>query len=71
MYNKRLPRWRENELTLKQFQRLDISNKKTYVESLSLLKPEEISFTDEYIIHFYIKKAPEQKQKNFITLDID
>jgi hypothetical protein len=71
MYNKRLPRWREKELTLKQFQRLDISNKKIYVESLLLLKPEEISFTDEYIIHFYIKKMPEQKQKNFITLDID
>ena len=71
MYNKRLPRWRENELTLKQFQRLDISNKKTYVESLSLLKPEEISFTDEYILHFYTKKTPEKKQKNFITLDID
>lgn len=71
MYINKAPRWRENELTLKEFQRLESSNKKIYVESLLLLKPEEISFNDEYILHFYIKKAPEQKQKNFITLDID
>ena len=71
MYNNITPRWRENELTVKQFQRLESSKKNTYVESLLLLKPEQISFNDEYILYFYTKKAPEQKQKNFITLDID
>ena len=71
MYKNTTPRWRENELSVNQFQWLESSQKKIYVESLLLLKPEEISFNDEYILHFYTKNPPEQKQKNFFTIDIE
>ena len=68
MYINKQPRWREKELSVKQFQRLKSEEKNLYVEGLLKLVPEEISFNDEYIINFYTRPV---KQKNFITLAID
>ena len=68
MYNNITPRWRESELSLKEFQLLSKENRNKYIEDVLQLLDTEISFNDEYILTFYTKKYKE-KAKKFLDFD--
>ena len=68
MYNIITPRWRETELSLKQFQLLSKEARDKYIEDILQLLDTEVSFTDEYILTFYTKKY-KQKAKKFLDFD--
>lgn len=62
--NNRTPRWREGSILLKDFYKLSTSDKRIYVESILKVPVEELDDTDEYILHFFHKKEPD----NFFSL---
>jgi hypothetical protein len=46
-------KWREDELSLKQFRELSIDERDEYIFLLKGLKPEILGTNDEYILRWY------------------
>jgi hypothetical protein len=52
-------RWREGELSLRDFQNLNAIAKNEYIQQLEMLPTEDVSSTDEIILNRYSKKKPD------------
>lgn len=59
-------KWRDGELSLKEFYQLTYEKRKEYILFLESIPVEEQSTGDEYLIRMYSKKKPEQN--NFLEL---
>lgn len=55
-------KWREDELSFKEFRKLPQQEKDEYVLLIEGLKPEQRSTGDEIILNLYSKKKPEQNK---------
>ena len=53
-------KWRNDELSLKEFRLLSKSNREEYLVLLKGLKKEELSSNDQYILDEYIEEIKEQ-----------
>lgn len=63
----KLPKFRKDALSLKEFQYLSIEDKTKYINEIELLPKEMLGDADEYIINFYGIKKPETKN-NWLEL---
>lgn len=52
-------KWRDNELNMVDFNRLNAIAKMEYVQQLEMLPPEDRSSTDEIILNLHSKKKPD------------
>lgn len=59
-------KWRENELSAKEFYKLNSENKKKYLEEIQNLPIEQRSTIDEYLITTY--QLHKESTKNFFEL---
>lgn len=61
MYKLKQPlwKWREDELSFKEFRKLPQEEKDEYVLLIEGLKPEQRSTGDEIILNLYSKKQPD------------
>lgn len=55
-------KWRDDEISFKQFRKLPQQEKDEYVLLVEGLKPEERSTCDEIILNLYSKNKPEQNK---------
>ena len=60
--------WREDEVSLKQFQQLNREDKEEYLVLLAGLKLDEQSTGDKYLLNTYGKKH-HKKDKGFLSLE--
>jgi hypothetical protein len=65
MYNNKAPKWREGSILVKDFYKLNLIEKKEYIESILLVPVEDRGDSDVYILHFFNKK----KLNNFYSLE--
>ena len=63
----KLPKFRKDALSLKEFQYLSIEEKTKYINEIELLPKEILGDVDEHIINFYGIKKPEIKN-NWLEL---
>lgn len=64
MYKSKEPlwKWREDELSFKEFRKLPQQKKDEYILLIQGLKPEERSTCDEIILNLYSKQETEQNK---------
>jgi hypothetical protein len=58
-------KWRDGELSYKQFTQLERSEKEKHITFLLTLEPKILGNNDKYILSNF---APAREQKNFISL---
>ena len=63
----KLPKFRKDALSLKEFQLLSKEEKVNYINEIELLPKEILGDVDEHIINFYGIKKPETKN-NWLEL---
>ena len=61
--------WRENEVSMKAFQKMTASDKKQHIKFLSTLKKEDLSSNDLIILQFNAPDALVEKPKPFLTME--
>jgi hypothetical protein len=58
--NIKLPKFRKDSLSLKEFQLLSKEEKENYIKEIEELPKEMLGDVDEHIINFYAVKKPEK-----------
>jgi hypothetical protein len=54
----KLPKFRKDALSLKEFQLLSIEEKEIYIKEIEVLAKEMLGDVDEHILNFYAIKKP-------------
>jgi len=59
-------KWRDGELSMKEFYQLSYKERTAYIELLQQLEPKLLSTCDQYILNLY---APKRNVNNFFSID--
>lgn len=60
-----LPKWREGELSVKEYHLLPTERKQEHIQYISTLEPSILGDSDEYLLRMYHKK----EVKNFFSIN--
>lgn len=61
--------WRENEVSMKVFQKMALAQKKEHIKFLSTLKKEDLSSNDLIILQYSAPDVLVEKPKPFLTME--